>query len=239
MDIIDAHTHWGPSLTLLGTTVTSEDLLRKAAKSGVAKIVVFPFPSTAIVHAEINDRLLKEAESRKELIPYYYIPEDLQPIPQEKGFYGGKWHWVKGVQDCSSNYQVLEHPQVGSFIEQSEHIGLPLVFEEELAFTISFVKMTDRLNLIIPHLGMLGGDPLDFLRAFKHNKNVYFDTSLARPSIIMEYLRTIGPERLIFGSDVPFGMMSQELGKIFSLPIGEDERNLILSKNIKGLIRLS
>jgi predicted TIM-barrel fold metal-dependent hydrolase len=55
----------------------------------------------------------------------------------------------------------------------------------------------------------------------------------------MEYLRTIGPERLIFDSDVPFGMMSQELGKIFSLPIGEDERNLILSKNIKGLIRLS
>jgi predicted TIM-barrel fold metal-dependent hydrolase len=86
---------------------------------------------------------------------------------------------------------------------------------------------------------MLGGDPLDFLRAFKHNKNVYFDTSLARPGIIMEYLRTIGPERLIFGSDVPFGMMSQELEKIFSLPIGEDERNLILSKNIKGLIRLS
>jgi uncharacterized protein len=105
MDIIDAHTHWGPSLTLLGTTVTSKNLLRKAAKSGVAKIVVFPFPSNAIVHAEINDRLLKEAESRKELIPYYCIPEDLQPIPQEKGFYGGKWHWVNGVQDCSSNYQ--------------------------------------------------------------------------------------------------------------------------------------
>jgi len=46
LEIIDSHTHWGPSLTL-GTEVTTDEILRQAEQSGVQKIVIFPFPSTA------------------------------------------------------------------------------------------------------------------------------------------------------------------------------------------------
>jgi len=238
MEIIDSHTHWGPSITL-GTEVTTDELLHQAELSGVERIVIFPFPSTAIEDERINDKVLELGKKNGKFIPYYYIPEDLRPIPKERNFYGGKWHWVRGVQDCSSNYQVLDDPHLDPFIEASEAISLPIVFEEELAFTEAFVKRTRDLKIIIPHLGMLGGNPLDFLQTFKKKENVFFDTSLAGKEAIMRFIEKIGKERILFGSDIPFGTMKRELEKILSLPIGGDEKEWILSKNLKRLVKIT
>ena len=172
----------------------------------------------------------------KKFIPYYYIPETMSPIPEGKGFYGGKWHWMRGIQDCSSNYQVLEDPKLKEFIEASEKIDLPIVFEEELSFTEAFVRKTKNLKIIIPHLGMLGGNPIDFLHTFKARENVYFDTALASPDTVMRFIENIGHERVLFGSDIPFGTMKWELEKILSLPISDDKKEWILCKNLKRLI---
>jgi predicted TIM-barrel fold metal-dependent hydrolase len=162
----------------------------------------------------------------------------MKPIPN-KGFYGGKWHWMRGVQDSSSNYQALEDPKLGEFIEASERIDLPIVFEEELRFTETFIRKTKNLKIIIPHLGMLGGNPIDFLNTFRARENVYFDTALASPDTVMNFIEKIGYERILFGSDIPFGTMKWELEKILFLPIGDDKKEWILSKNLRRLIGLS
>jgi len=229
MEIIDSHTHWGPSVTM-GIEVTTEELLGQAEQCNVSRIVIFPFPSMALADEKINERLLDEASrvnpvrnsspaiagletergiisnGVKKFIPYYYIPESMKPIP-DKGFYGGKWHWMRGVQDCSSNYEALEDPKLGKFIEASERIDLPIVFEEELRFTETFIRKTKNLKIIIPHLGMLGGNPIDFLNTFRARENVYFDTALASPDTVMNFIEKIGYERILFGSDIPFGTM--------------------------------
>ncbi|MEJ2066425.1 MAG: amidohydrolase family protein [Deltaproteobacteria bacterium] len=237
MEIIDSHTHWGPSVSM-GTEVTTAELLRQADQCEVGRIVIFPFPSQALADEGINEQVLEEANKDHTFVPYYYIPDDLRPIPQEKGFYGGKWHWTRGVQDCSSNNQVLEDPGLKGFIDASEEIDLPIIFEEELAFTQTFVEMTTSLKIIIPHLGLLGGNPLDFLEAFKNRENCYFDTALAGQEQILRFVKEIGPERILFGSDIPFGQMKNELNKVLSLPIGDAGQELILSKNLKRLIKL-
>ena len=234
MDIIDSHTHWGPSLTM-GTEVTTEELLRQAEQSAVSRIVIFPFPSMALADEGINERLLDEVNRVREFIPYYYIPETMKPIPQGKGFCGGKWHWMRGVQDCSSDYQALKNPKLEEFVEASERIDLPIVLEEEFAFTEAFVKKTKSLKIIIPHLGGLGGNPMDFLDTFKGRDHVYFDTALANADTVMKFIHKIGHERILFGSDVPFGTMKWELEKVLSLPIGDDKKEGILSKNLKRL----
>ena len=235
MEIIDSHTHWGPSVSM-GTGVTTQEILKQAEQSGVSGIVVFPFPSTALADEEINERLLDEAKKIKKFIPYYYIPETMKPIPKEEGFCGGKWHWMRGIQDSSSNYEALKDPRLEQFIEASEKIDLPIVFEEEFPFTEAFVNKTKTLKVIIPHLGMLGGNPIDFLSAFKERENVYFDTALASPDTVMRFIEKIGHERILFGSDIPFGTMKWELEKVLSLPIGDDKKESILSKNLERLI---
>jgi len=235
MEVIDSHIHWGPSITM-GIEVTTEEILRQADECGVQRMVIFPFPSTAFADESIHHRLLKEAERTGRFLPYYCIPEDLRPVPVGKGFYGGKWHWVRGVQDGASNYQVLDDPRLGEYIEASEAIGLPIVLEEELAFTETFVKMTKTLMVIIPHLGMLGGNPVDFLKAFGARENIYFDTALSSTETMMKFVEKVGPERVLFGSDIPFSTMKRELEKVLSLPIGEASKDLILHKNLERLI---
>ena len=237
MEMIDSHTHWGPSVTM-GMEVTAAELLRQAEQSGVGRVVIFPFPSQALADEGINEEVLTEARRDHRFIPYYYIPDDLRPIPKEKGYYGGKWHWTRGVEDCSSNYKVLEGPGLKGFIKESEAIDLPIIFEEGLAFTETFVGMTKTLKVIIPHLGLLGANPLDFLAAFKGRENCYFDTALASQETILRFVKEIGAERVLFASDIPFGTMKHELAKVLSLPVTEDEKELILSKNVKRLIGL-
>ena len=109
----------------------------------------------------------------------------------------------------------------------------PSFLRRSLAFTEIFVKRTKSLKLIIPHMGMLGGSPLDFPKFFEKYPNVYFDTSLASSEVVKRFIDTIGPERILFGSDIPFGTMKTELEKIFSLASGDDEKGNDFIKEYK------
>ena len=220
----------------MGSTVTTRELLAQQKESGVTNIILIPFPSTAIASNEINVKVLEEAGRIDSFIPYFYIREDFPRIPDE--YHGGKWHWMRGVQDAASNYRVLDDSELPDLIRDLTKIGKPIVFEEEFAFTERLIDMAPGLPLIIPHLGMLGGNPADFLRAFKNKGHIYFDTALAARSTIQEFVETIGPERVLFAADVPFGDMTNELSKVLALPIPDHEKELILSKNIIRLAKL-
>ncbi|MBA4416511.1 MAG: hypothetical protein C0392_01165 [Syntrophus sp. (in: bacteria)] len=232
--IIDSHTHWGPSITL-GTHVSTGEIKRQQVETGITHVVVMPFPSTAIENNAINTRLFAETEKEKAFIPYHYIREDydrdgFDPVPEE--YYGGKWHWMRGWQDTASNYKILNDKNLPGLIEKLRKIDKPVIFEEELSFTEQFVAMADGLKLIIPHLGMLGGNPVDFLRSLKNCESVYFDTALASQDTILRFVEIIGPERVIFGSDIPFGTMKTELSKVLTLSIPDKDKELIVSGNI-------
>jgi predicted TIM-barrel fold metal-dependent hydrolase len=145
---------------------------------------------------------------------------------------------MRGWQDTASNYKVLDDPALPELIEKLRKINKPIVFEEDLDFTEKFVDTAAGVTLIIPHLGLLGGNPYDFLRAFKHNKSIYFDTALASRDQILKFVETIGPERVLFGSDVPFGSMRSELDKILSLSVSHEDKEMLLFKNIIELAKL-
>jgi len=234
--IVDSHVHWGPSITM-GTDVTTDWIFREQKESAVTHVIILPFPSTAIVSNEINVRLLDETRRVKQFIPYFYIRENFPSIPPE--YFGGKWHWMRGWQDSASNYDLLDDPDLPDLVERLRRADKPIIFEEELDFTVQFVERFPGLKLIIPHLGLLGGNPLDFLRSFKGEENIYFDTALGGQSTIREFVRTIGPERVVFGSDIPFGSMKSELDKVTGLSLSYVDKKRILADNILELIRCS
>jgi len=239
--IIDSHTHWGPSLSM-GIDVTTQELLRQQKESAITHVVIIPFPSTAIASNKINVSLLEETKRIPHFIPYHYIRENYEdegfnPLPAM--YSGGKWHWMRGIQDSSSNYTILRDKTLPALVEKLTKTGKPVIFEEELKFTKMFVDSFQDILLIIPHLGLLGGDPLDFLKTFKDKDNIYFDTALASSDTILEFVNTVGPERILFGSDVPFGSMKTELSKILTLPIPDNDKESILFKNIIRLAHLN
>ena len=57
------------------------------------------------------------------------------------------------------------------------------------------------------------------------------DPARASFNTLMKFIDTIGHERILFGLDIPFGTTKWELEKIFSLPIGDEKSEWILSKN--------
>jgi len=232
--IVDSHVHWGPSITM-GTNVTTNWVLREQQESGVTHVIILPFPSTAIRSNTINVQLLEETNQVKQFIPYFYIREDFPSIPPE--YYGGKWHWMRGVQDVASNYDLLDDPDLPDLVERLRSTGKPIIFEEELDFTERFVERFPGLKLIIPHLGLMGGNSLSFLQSFKNNENIYFDTALGQQSHLRDFVKTIGPERVIFGSDIPFGTMERELAKVLGLSLSYADKKRILADNIQELIR--
>jgi hypothetical protein len=238
--IIDSHSHWGPSLSM-GITVSTSELLKQQKEAGVDYVIIIPFPSTAIENNSINVRLLDESNRIDSFFPYHYIRENydgegFDPLPGP--YFGGKWHWMRGIQDSSSNYRVLHDPALPGLVEKIVSTWKPVIFEEDLEFTRTFVEMFPDMTIIIPHLGLLGGYPLDFLKAFKKNENVYFDTALGSRDMIFEFIRTIGPERVLYGSDVPFGTMRSELAKVTALSLGHKEKELVLSGNVTRLAHL-
>ena len=245
---IDGHVHCGIQDRM--PPQSFEDYLTCAKGSGIARAVMFP------PVAEIYDRydpefvdtpewrerrrraqeyLLSAGSEELEVIPYFFVwndfaVEELQP--EHKGI---KWH--RHADEPRYRY---EAPECRRMLERIQARRLPVVLEEELENTVSFItEMAPRALVIIPHLGGLNGGYRAIASAgLWELPRVYADTSLAAPGEILDYLRRYGDERLIFGSDFPFGHPRRELNKILELEIPESSRERILQGNIRELLEL-
>ena len=51
-----------------------------------------------------------------------------------------------------------------------------------------------------------------------------------------DYINNFGHDRILFGSDFPFGDPKEELSKILNLSIAENQKTLILGLNLKRLV---
>ena len=228
---IDGHVH-------LGYSIPAEEILNQMKISDVEKAVVFALPAEVSYGADMNSYVLSEAERTGVFIPFYYMLDDLKLPENIEKFRGIKWHWVRGAPHYRSNMKLLHEPRLIDLAQRLAELKLPVIMEEDLAFTKEFVRLADEVILIIPHLGLLGGSPREFLEAFKEYENVYFDTALAAKWDIEHFYRELGADRLIFGSDIPFGYMKSELAKVLTADIPEEDVKKITRENILKLTGL-
>uniref|UniRef100_A0A7C4W410 Amidohydrolase-related domain-containing protein n=1 Tax=Geoglobus ahangari TaxID=113653 RepID=A0A7C4W410_9EURY len=227
MKLIDAHVH-------LGYSIPPEKIVSQMRESSVEKVVVFALPAEVDPNPKMNDYVLEKSKEYG-FIPYYYVTDT--EIPEEiEEFKGFKWHWFRGWTHVKSNLSLFNDGGFTEFLRELNELGKPIVIEEDFEFTEKFVKIIDKSPVIIPHLGLISGEPLDFLTTFRDVDNVYFDTALASVSLIERFYNELGSEKLIFGSDIPFGRMKEELNKILSLSLPEKELRQIVGENILRLI---
>jgi predicted TIM-barrel fold metal-dependent hydrolase len=115
---------------------------------------------------------------------------------------------------------------------------LPIVLEESLANTCRFVEeLAPHAVIIIPHLGALNGSYPALERAgIWQRPNTYADTALAPIEHMRHFVRHYGPERLLFGSDFPFGAPGHELRKVEALNLPSMDLEKIVSGNFLSLI---
>ena len=117
---------------------------------------------------------------------------------------------------------------------------LPIVLEETFNQTLNFIEqVAGRTAVIIPHLGLLNGG-FDVLLSTKiwQEKNIYADTALAGHREIISFLEHYTADRLIFGSDYPFGMPGPQLNRLKQMEIEQSDLEKICFRNISELLNI-
>ncbi|MCA9094169.1 MAG: amidohydrolase family protein [Planctomycetaceae bacterium] len=87
--------------------------------------------------------------------------------------------------------------------------------------------------------GHTGSDWERGIRAIRNSPNVSVDLGGNDPTagFVEMALRELGPERILYGSDVPGRSFATQLGKVYGARIPEADRRLILGDNLKRLLR--
>lgn len=241
MRVIDAHIHLGRNVNT--KYYGEEELWRDLKEADAQGAVIFAFPEdmyriTDSVESRLkaNNYVLEVAKKYPNVYPFYFVWNDYI-IPENLNQYLGiKWH--RHFDEPRYDYGDL---RCKMFLEKIKKLDMPVVLEEEFEETKRFIDKNREVNVIIPHIGRLNGG-YDLMQTFYGEKNVYFGTSTAPIEAIKKCLEAVGPERIIFGSDVsgtsePFyNFPKVELEKIRELDLGKNSLELILSGNVERII---
>lgn len=162
------------------------------------------------------------------LYPYFFVWNDFAWEELDEKYAAVKWH----RHDNEPEYH-YDDPRCQEFLARVLALGLPILLEETLANTLWFIgEMAPTATVIIPHLGLLNGGYRRLAAAgIWELPQVYADTALAGTAEIRDYLRNFGADRLLFGSDYPFGDPVSERDKLLELDLPLATLSAILAEN--------
>ncbi len=185
---------------------------------------------------ELREACRSGAAGSFDLYPYFFVWNDFAWEDLGPEYVAIKWH--RHPDEPRYRY---DYPRCREFLQVVQRRRLPILLEESFDNTLFFLeRLAPDLPVVIPHLGRLNGGygPLKAAGVWSRPQT-YADTSTAAPTEIEDFLRRFGSERLLFGSDHPFGEPQVELAKIFDLNLPPDQTRAVLSGNFRRIYRLA
>ncbi len=187
----------------------------------------------------LNDLSRERVFGREEIIGFAAVnPEageiELDRAIRELGF--------KGLAlDTASNFS-FSRDEVWRLLEQVQELDIPVFIHSEpykSSFDVDEVNEVvisfPEINFIFAHLGIREGE--DFIRIVPE-RNVFFETSGVGSDLLTRALETIPSERLVFGSNAEGKYPQEEIDKINSLPIAEEDKQKIFFSNMAELLEI-
>lgn len=146
------------------------------------------------------------------------------------------------LHQCWEKFSMDDHrvKQLLNFAKQKE---LPLFIQlynyKEVEKFIHHIQNYPTVNFIIGHLFGLEL----YIKRIPHARNIWFELSpppLLSVQRILLALNHFGAERLLMGSDCPYGQNNQiiNIARINALPCSQEDKKLILGENIFQLLKL-
>ena len=251
--IIDADCHITPVKG--GLSVQAGELIRRMDYAGVEKALTWLQPAY-FPNVDDGNALVYEATKKYPdrilgfgwTDPHFGLDtakDQIKRCVEEYGFYGVK---LNGAQN--------------SFYIDSEHMALPLIEEIARAGTIlAFHIGTDayesthpfrlakiarrfpKTQILCVHMGGVAFHDLSdaAIEAAQECSNITLVGSGVRAVNILKAIKTLGADRVCFGSDTPFALMHVELAMYEALlrdQVSEEEKALVLGVNIKRLFKI-
>ena len=244
--IIDAHTHIRDP-TWPAEYETPEYTIKVMDRYGIDMSVIIPLDGVGGFDYRIgNTETAKAVKKYPEkligvahIIPTMYgLDEALKEcdrVIKELGFKGLKTHTPTELWYANSREYGFP------LVEKAIKLNVPIFFHCGDPATCEFsdpVLIADlaehfpEATIVLGHMGHRRWG--DAIWAAKKNENIYLDTSFTQTSAIVSAAKTIGADRVMFGSDNPINSPGGVLGHIRALDlygIPQDEIDLILGKN--------
>ena len=263
MEIINSHAHIYPEKIAEKATATigsfydiemkmpagtADRLIKDGMLAGITRHVVHSVATTAHQVRSINEFIKRESEAHPEFIGFITLHQDLseEEINQEvmwalsNNMRGVKLH--PDFQKFNIDDEIAEkiYRAVSSKIPILFHIGDDRYDYSSPHRLVKMAKKYPNVNFIAAHFG--GYRCWHESSLYRGLENIYFDTCSSLPFISAERAKEIidmyGAERFFFATDFPMWDAKEELERFNKIPLTDDQRELIFSKNIKRLLKL-
>jgi predicted TIM-barrel fold metal-dependent hydrolase len=251
MTIIDADTHIAPT----GGAFALEEHIKRMDRSGVDKTLTWLKPDyqgTGIEgHNEYVYRAMKTYPDQilgfgwaDPTVGVEHARDMVKKCVYEYGLFGVK---LNGAQ----NYYHIDHPELAlPVIEEIARTGKLLAFHigpDEYERTHPFraakvARMYPEMNILMVHMGMTNRDMIDaVIEMAQECPNMYLVGSATTPAAVLKAIRTLGADRVCFGTDAPFQMQHVVLAMYDALlddEVTAEEKALLMGGNIARLFGL-
>lgn len=205
--VYDAHAHVGADRD--GRTLSAADLLADLDRYHVAGAVVFPFndPRQGEAFREPNDLVWRTYETMPDrIIPFMRLNPN---GPWEREYVRCRDRGHRGIK----LHPRAQHFALGSAVARdvcaaAATDGLPILIHTGYGMAAVATDVA-RLAAEMPDLTVILGhssftDMPDALWQLAKYPNVYFETSVVQIYDLFDVLMTIEPQRIIYGSDLPY-----------------------------------
>ena len=245
--IIDAHVHIGRDKDGNSQTIGRQKALMH--RYGIDKSVIFPFDETGDL-IEASRRILGYAG--RAFVPFLRFDpkaitaEEVSALLSE-GFGGVKLHpraqnfdplsrryhkIYKAIED--SGKPLLMHTRKTLPFIRTAHMANPAYSDPDRI--VRLAADFPNMSLIIAHLAAMSRDAITEIG---RRDNLYLETSILGTTMSMKMLcKSIGADKIIYGSDAPYSDQEIEILKIRKAEISASEKRRILSENARKIIHI-
>lgn len=244
MDIFDAHAHIGESLTS-GSQTTEAMLTTAFEKAGVTGALILPYPITAnpyAAHDLVADFCLRHGPTfvggaclNPALAEAEFVAE-MERCAQELGFRTIKFHPM-----CYSMSPLYAQARI--VFETADRLGMPVIIHTGRGIPFALPSLAipraqefPHLPIILAHAGyQMYAD--EALVAAQLCPNIYLETSWCAPGQILKFVRSLGAERVMLGSDGPLNL-PVELAKYEAIGLNKVDLAQCLAGTAHRLFRV-
>lgn len=239
--IIDMHCHIGKDIDV---EVTCRELIEIMNKYKVDMAVISPL-GKGLIHKfkQFNEQIVRCVKENKDRLvgfcsvnPWFEnVVEELEKRIVKDKCRGLVLHPAKQGFHINS-------PLIYPLMEECQSLEIPIYFHTgtsmyDLPLDLSLLAAKFPKTIMI--IGQLGTSDywMDVEPAAKLASNLMMETSV-NPNIalIQKLVKSIGPERIVFGSGVPFTDLEYEIKKIELCNFTHSEQELIMFQNASHLL---
>ena len=249
MVVIDGHTHFaGPGKGFPPNTI--EEFTQIMDRNGIDAVVTCA-PSSSIGkrrdYDDVNKFLASSAEEAGgRIIPFMRVNPHLQDNAlssiekgAKQGFRGIKFH------PRNEAFPVNSEELVFPIAELAVKLGMPILIHTGEPDTYGYAQPTlvgdladsfPDLTLVVGHMGKrLYEDAICVARWFD---NIILETSFRSHRDIARAVKRVGADRVVYGSDTPFGIPEVEMLKVRVADISAEEKRMVLGDNMARILGL-